>query len=45
MNTEDKLKEYKKWLYNIQADYEYEGMREELVGLNAAIRKLEELGL
>lgn len=42
---EEKLNEYRKWLYNKQADYEYEGMCEELVGLNQAIRKFEELGL
>ena len=40
-----KLKEFETWLYNKQSDFKYEGMREELVGLNAVIQKFEELGL
>lgn len=45
MTQEEKLMKYREWLYNTQFDWEYEGMTEELAGLNAAIRKFEELGL
>ncbi len=41
----EKLKEFENWLYNMQSEYEYERMYEELVGLNAVIEKFEELGL
>ena len=45
MTIEDKVKEFKKWLYKKQSDWEWDGMVEELVGLNEAIRKMEELEL
>ena len=45
MSIEDKVKEFKKWLYKKQSDWEWDGMVEELVGLNEAIRKMEELEL
>ena len=41
----EKLKEFENWLYHKQSDFKYEGMCEELVGLNAAIQKFEELGI
>ena len=41
----EKLREFEKWLYNKQSEYKYERMYEELVGLNAVIKKFEELGL
>lgn len=41
----EKLKEFENWLYNMQSEYKYERMYEELVGLNAVIQKFEELGL
>lgn len=41
----EKIKMFDDWLYNRKADYEYDGMTEEIVGLNDAIGKWEELGL